>query len=46
VTPFQRINLGIGVAMLALVAGMAISQTQLGLGVKAGPASVPISSTN
>ena len=36
-TPFQRINLGIGLAALALVACMAISQTQSRLGAAAGP---------
>ena len=35
-TPFQRINLGIGLAALAVVACMAISQTQTRLGAEAG----------
>jgi hypothetical protein len=36
VTRFQRINLGIGLAALALVACMAVSQTQTRLGAEAG----------
>jgi hypothetical protein len=35
-TPFQRVNLGIGLAALALVTCMAISQTQTRLGAEAG----------
>jgi hypothetical protein len=35
-TPFQRVNLGIGLAALALVACMAVSQTQVRLGAEAG----------
>jgi hypothetical protein len=38
-TRFQRINLGIGLAALALVACMAISQTQGRLGAEAGTGS-------
>ena len=43
-TPFQRINLGIGLAALALVACMAVSQTQVRLGAEAG-AGLPVYGT-
>jgi hypothetical protein len=38
-TPFQRVNLGIGLAALALVTCMAIGQSQSRLGAEAGPGS-------
>ncbi len=38
-TRFQRINLGIGLAALALVACMAASQTQVRLGAEAATGS-------
>jgi hypothetical protein len=39
VTRFQRINLWLGLAALALVACMAVSQTQARLGAEAGTGS-------